>query len=145
MIEVIYGLEAFYDNPPANKDIDGYVLKSNGEKFKRVEIPDWFDDLEYDEDDNPIYEDKHIDFIKREWDRVMNGYWFFNKGIPTYMIGGVIAHHPYLKNLLNEKFDKNIEVIESPQHVVSYGAAIIAMQQFKKSATVKEKVKAIKE
>ena len=30
-------------------------------------------------------------------------------GIPTYMIGGVIAHHPYLKVLLNEKFDKDIQ------------------------------------
>jgi 2-dehydropantoate 2-reductase len=50
--------------------------------------------------------------------------------IPTYMIGGVIAHHPYLKVLLNEKFDKNIQIIDSPQHVVSYGAALIAQKQW---------------
>ena len=52
--------------------------------------------------------------------------------IPTYMIGGVIAHHPYLKVLLNEKFDKNIKIIERPQHVVSYGAALIAQKQWNK-------------
>lgn len=66
-------------------------------------------------------------------------------GIPTYMIGGVIAHHPYLKILLNEKFNKNIEIIESPQHVVSYGAAVIAMQQYKKNINAKEKAIVIKE
>lgn len=52
--------------------------------------------------------------------------------IPTYMIGGVIAHHPYLKELLNEKFDKDIQVIENSQHLVSFGAAIIALQKFEK-------------
>lgn len=61
-------------------------------------------------------------------------------GIPTYMIGGVIAHHPYLKTLLNEKFDMDIQIIETPQHVVSYGAAIIARNNWAKqqSQLVKE-------
>jgi 2-dehydropantoate 2-reductase len=54
----------------------------------------------------------------------------FESGMPTYMIGGVIAHHPYLKVLLNEKFDKDIQIIENPQHIVSYGAAIIAQQHY---------------
>lgn len=53
-------------------------------------------------------------------------------GIPTYMIGGVIAHHPYLKVLLNEKFDKDIQIIDTPQFVVSYGAATIASQHWSK-------------
>lgn len=51
-------------------------------------------------------------------------------GIPTYMIGGVIAHHPYLKVMLNEKFDKDIQIIENPQFVVSFGAALIAKQTY---------------
>jgi (R)-2-hydroxyacyl-CoA dehydratese activating ATPase len=54
-------------------------------------------------------------------------------GIPTFMIGGVIAHHPYLKILLNEKFDEDIQIIENPQHVVSYGAAIIASNHYNKN------------
>lgn len=54
-------------------------------------------------------------------------------GIPTFMIGGVIAHHPYLKILLNEKFDEDIQVLENPQHVVSYGAAIIASKHYNKN------------
>jgi 2-dehydropantoate 2-reductase len=56
-------------------------------------------------------------------------------GIPTYIIGGVIAHHPYLKTLLNEKFDKDIQIIENPQFTVSFGAALIAMQTFNRDET----------
>ncbi len=51
-------------------------------------------------------------------------------GIPTLMIGGVIAHHPYLKILLSTKFDKEIEIVEAPQYVVSLGASLIAQQHF---------------
>jgi activator of 2-hydroxyglutaryl-CoA dehydratase len=63
-------------------------------------------------------------------------------GIPTFMIGGVIAHHPYLKVLLNEKFDKDIQIIDTPQYVVSYGAATIASQHWnKQKKEVKKEVK----
>lgn len=51
-------------------------------------------------------------------------------GIPTYMIGGVIAHHPYLKTLLNEKFDKDIQIVDNPQYIVAFGAAVLAKQAF---------------
>jgi activator of 2-hydroxyglutaryl-CoA dehydratase len=59
-------------------------------------------------------------------------------GIPTYMIGGVIEHHPYLKVLFNEKFEEDIHIIENPQHVASYGAAIIASQQYNKNFNKKQ-------
>lgn len=55
-----------------------------------------------------------------------------DSGIPTYMIGGVIAHHPYLKILLAEKFNKEIEVMDNPQFMVSFGASIMALQAFQK-------------
>ena len=60
-------------------------------------------------------------------------------GIPTYMIGGVITHHPYLKNILNDKFNKDIKIIDSPQYVVSFGAAIIAMNTYKRELKRSEK------
>jgi len=47
-------------------------------------------------------------------------------GLQTFMIGGVIEHHPYLKDLLNEKFKMDIQVIDNPQFIVSQGAALIA-------------------
>lgn len=49
-------------------------------------------------------------------------------GIPTYMIGGVIAHHPYLNTILSQKFNKEIKTIEHSQHIVSLGAALLALK-----------------
>lgn len=53
-------------------------------------------------------------------------------GIPTYMIGGVIAHHPFLKNILSEKFDLQINIIAHPQFTVASGAAFLALQDHNK-------------
>ncbi len=62
-------------------------------------------------------------------------------GIPTYMIGGVISHHPYLKTLLGNKFDKEINILEAPQYVVSLGASLIAKQHFNKISSVDSNTK----
>lgn len=51
-------------------------------------------------------------------------------GIQTIMIGGVIANHPYLQSLLNEKFNTDIQIVQEPQHTVSFGAAIIAQKYY---------------
>lgn len=48
--------------------------------------------------------------------------------VPTYLVGGVVGFHPYLKTLLSERFNKIFELPESPQFVVSLGAALIAQQ-----------------
>jgi len=53
--------------------------------------------------------------------------------VPTVMIGGVIANHPFLQSLLTEKFNRQIIVPDEPQHIVSLGAAIIALKQWKKN------------
>lgn len=50
--------------------------------------------------------------------------------LPSFMIGGVIAHHPYLRSLLEEKLLQQIQVLDNPQHVVSFGAALIAKQHY---------------
>lgn len=60
-------------------------------------------------------------------------------GVPTYMIGGVIAHHPYLQILLNEKFDLDIQIMEEPQHIVSLGAAVIASKHYYQSEKPEKK------
>lgn len=46
--------------------------------------------------------------------------------LPTYLIGGVIAYHPFLKNLLEEKFSKEVNVVENPQYAAAYGAALLS-------------------
>jgi len=54
---------------------------------------------------------------------------------PVYLIGGVIAHHPYLKNLLQEKFKKDVQIIDRPQYTVSFGAALFAKEAFEKGTS----------
>jgi predicted CoA-substrate-specific enzyme activase len=50
--------------------------------------------------------------------------------LPIYMIGGVIAYHPFLSNILSVKFGREIKIIDQPQFIVSYGAATIARQHW---------------
>ena len=50
--------------------------------------------------------------------------------LPIYMIGGVIAYHPYLVSIIAQKFNREIKAVEFPQHIVSYGAALIARHQW---------------
>lgn len=45
---------------------------------------------------------------------------------PIYLIGGVIAYHPYLKTLMQERYKKEIHIVEKPQFIVSFGAALYA-------------------
>lgn len=51
---------------------------------------------------------------------------------PIYLIGGVVAYHPYLRNLLMEKFNKEVQILNNPQFTVSYGAALYAKESFVK-------------
>lgn len=59
---------------------------------------------------------------------------------PVYLIGGVIAHHPYLKNLLQEKYKKDVQVIDRPQYTVSFGAALFAKEVFEKGISKETEV-----
>ena len=46
------------------------------------------------------------------------------------MIGGVIAHHPFIKTLLEKKLGQSILTLNDSQHVVSLGAALQAREHF---------------
>lgn len=58
--------------------------------------------------------------------------------VPIMLIGGVAAHHPYLRDLLQEKYHQQVEIIPSPQNVVSLGAALIAKSFYQQN---KKKIK----
>lgn len=58
---------------------------------------------------------------------------------PIFMIGGVVAHHHFLKKLLKEKYKQDIEIVNNPQNVVSLGAALIAKGHYlKNKKSIKE-------
>lgn len=49
--------------------------------------------------------------------------------IPIYLCGGVIAYHPYLKDLLSDEFHQEIEIIQKPQMAIALGAALLAREE----------------
>lgn len=91
--------------------------------FAKTEIMNWiFDGMSLEDISRGVYNSIANKIAKMRID----------PGISTYMIGGVIAHHPYLKHILSEKFNLKIKIIEAPQFGVSYGAAVIAAKAFVK-------------
>ncbi|MEE9337988.1 MAG: hypothetical protein V3U87_07915 [Methylococcaceae bacterium] len=82
--------------PPINS-IDGYGLPPEDQAFKKPEKPITLGKLEEKIGDvEAIYRElssnqtkyaKEIKYIEQEWDRRINGYWFYNNGSPTYITG----------------------------------------------------------
>lgn len=100
---VLHTIRVRLPKPPPEKEIDGYGLNPRKQMFHRVEIPKRLKALErscvnIDEvweklNHYKLSYEEEIAFIKREWDRRIHGYWFFNNGKPTYIDGW---HYFYL-------------------------------------------------
>ncbi len=63
--------------------------------------------------------------------------------LPVYIIGGVIHYHSYLKNLLQERYKKEVDIVEHPQFIVSFGAALYALDSSTKTDINEKKLKGI--
>lgn len=83
--------------PPEYHKIDGFGLPAKKQKFQRQVLPEKLSKLQrkfetLDEANNEIennreYYKSEIKFIRKQWYRLLNGYWFFNNGVPTYIDG----------------------------------------------------------
>ncbi len=71
--------------------------------WERIPMPYWYKDVmkawdDYDKkkkDDDPDFYDERLEEYKRqEWDRRLNGFWYYNNGTPTYITG---AHYVYMQ------------------------------------------------
>ena len=38
------------------------------------------------DDDSEFYDERLENYKKQEWDRRLNGFWYYNNGIPLYLI-----------------------------------------------------------
>lgn len=56
-------------------------------------------------------------------------------GLPIYLVGGVIAYHPYFKTILSERFGQEVVIPDQPQFIVSLGAALYARKYAEQQAT----------
>ena len=66
-------------------------------------MPSWYKDVikawdDYDkkkkDDDSEFYDERLENYKKQEWDRRLNGFWYYNNGIPLYLTG---MHYLYLQ------------------------------------------------
>lgn len=84
--------------PPHPKDIIGYGKPHHEQKFTRPFIPRKLFALDKDRKislfdkatilkDDPEYYEEEIAFIQQEWDRRINGCWYYINGKPTYLPG----------------------------------------------------------
>ena len=55
-----------------------------------------------------------------------------DKDLPIYLIGGVSQYHPYLKNIMEEKFNSKVIVPNNPQLITAFGAAVLAKYYYEK-------------
>jgi len=84
-------------DPPEYHLIEGFGLPAREQKWKAPQLPKRLKDLQsrfetLDEIWNELEEhrdiyDEEIRFIEKQWDYRLNGYWFFNNGVPTYIDG----------------------------------------------------------
>jgi hypothetical protein len=90
-------IRVYLPKQPDEKLIDGYGLPPKEQRWHAPQLPVKLKQLlskhnTLEELNNAIYNNQHeyskeIEWIKREWDRRLNGYWFFNNGKATYMDG----------------------------------------------------------
>lgn len=71
--------------------------------WQRQGLPSWYSEKEkkeiaYErrrkEDDPPFYDKQLDEFIQDQWDKRLNGFWYMNKGVPTFLTG---LHWLYLE------------------------------------------------
>jgi len=63
--------------------------------------------------------------------------------LPVYMVGGVIEYHSYLKTLLQERYKKEVDIVGKPQFIVSFGAALYALDSSTKTDLNEKKLEGI--
>ena len=83
--------------PAADKEINKRSASKVDQYWERKPIPKELSRINsiFQWNDMPsLFKDKWVDYIEEEFDRRELGYWFYNKGIPTYMTG---SHYMYLQ------------------------------------------------
>lgn len=83
----IYGQLCYYPDAPPDSLIEGWDLPKSEQYWRRKELPDYFDLINYDEDKNALLTPQQRAYAQIEVRRCKEGYWFFNNGVPTYITG----------------------------------------------------------
>ncbi len=92
----------------ATKQLEYRGIYSRSEKkeqqyWERVPLPSWYKETIKREDfyerkrkdgDEPFYDEQLEKYKAQEWDRRLNGFWYYNNGEPLYLVG---SHYFYMQ------------------------------------------------
>lgn len=91
----IYGTKINLPERDNDTYIENWGTDNPKEQYwRRFALPDYFSQVEYDKDGNAILNIQQREYAVREVDRCRNGFWFFNKGVETFISG---KHYFYLQ------------------------------------------------
>ncbi len=84
----IYGSLIQLSDPNSQDNIEDWGTDNPKEQYwRRKELPEIFDDIAYDDDGNAILTDEQEQYAAEEWRRCRKGFYFYNKGVRTYITG----------------------------------------------------------
>ena len=93
----IYSIQNLLIALPLAEDVYKCSDKKEHQRWEVLEYPSELNKIKtvYDWNDRPIaFKEKYYDYINKEFVRREEGYWYHNKGIPTYITG---SHYMYLQ------------------------------------------------
>ena len=93
----IYSIQNLLIALPLAEDVYKCSDKKEDQRWKVLDYPSELNKIKtvYDWNDRPIaFKEKHYDYINKEFVRREEGYWYYNKGVSTYITG---SHYMYLQ------------------------------------------------
>ena len=93
----IYSIQNLLIALPLAEDVYKCSDKKEDQRWEVLEYPSELNKIKtvYDWNDRPIaFKEKHYDYINKEFVRREEGYWYYNKGVSTYITG---SHYMYLQ------------------------------------------------
>lgn len=55
--------------------------------WRRIELPDFFEEVVFDKNGDLLLTEEQEKYAEEEIERCRNGFWFMNRGVPTYITG----------------------------------------------------------
>lgn len=83
----IYKAEVNLPDPPDPEKIYGYGLPKTDQFWKRIELPRYFDTVQYTKEGDLLLTKEQEKYAAQEVERCRKGFWFYKKGVPTYITG----------------------------------------------------------
>lgn len=97
--------------------------------FAKTEVMKWiFDQMPVEDIAKGIYLSIANRIIKLRTDPTL----------PVYLVGGVVAYHPYMRDIMESKTSQKVYIASHPQFMVSMGAALYAMKSWQLKQSKKD-------